>query len=72
MSYLLYLRIVVSNTYCAVLFFFSSPYVTYGARFSSLSIFDCSFGIFSNVYLLVIISLSKLTSEKNTFSGCKL
>jgi hypothetical protein len=56
----------VQHILCCVMFLFcfSSSYVTYGASFSSLSIFDCSFGIFSNVYLLVIISLSKLTSEK--------
>ena len=70
MSYLRYLRIVVSNTYCVVLcfclFFFVLCDLSYGASFSSLTIFDCSFGIFSNVYLLIIISLSKLTSEKKT------
>jgi hypothetical protein len=50
--------------YVFVLFFFVLCDLGYGASFSSLSIFDCSFGIFSNVYLLVIISLSKFTGEK--------
>ena len=67
MSYLRYLRIVQHILFCVMfLLCFSSSYVTYGATFLSLSIFDCSFGIFSNVYLLAIISLSKLTSEKKT------
>ena len=52
--------------YVFVLFFFVLCDLGYGASFSSLLIFDCFFGIFSNVYLLVIISLSKLTSEKKT------
>ena len=50
--------------YVFVLFFVVLCDLSYGASISSLFIFYCSFGIFSNVYLLVIISLSKFTGEK--------
>jgi len=45
-SYLRYLRIVVSNTYCVVfLICLSSSSVPYAASFSGLLIFYCLFGI---------------------------
>ena len=39
------LRIVVSNTYCAVFFLLVSSSCVYVASFSGLSMFYCSFGI---------------------------
>jgi uncharacterized membrane protein len=52
MSYLCYLCIVVSNSYCVVfLLCSSSSFVAYVASFSGLSIFDCPFGILMIVYM---------------------
>ena len=52
MSYLRYLHIVVSNTYCVVfLLCFSSSCVSYVPSCSGLSIFD-ALSVFSNVYFL--------------------
>ena len=49
------LHIVVSNTYCVVLYFCLSSYcVPYTASFSGLSIL-IAHSVFSNVYLLVVV-----------------
>jgi hypothetical protein len=52
---------VVSNTYCVVfLFCFSSYWVSYVASLYVLSIFDCPFGIFIYILLLINIFLLQL------------
>jgi uncharacterized membrane protein len=46
MSYLRYMCLLVSNTYCVVfLFCFSRSCASYVDDLSGLSIFDCPFGI---------------------------
>jgi len=49
------LRIVVSNTYCFVLFHFSSSCVPNVASYSGLSFFLISPSVFSNIYLQCVL-----------------